>query len=76
MPDTTVEKVFALFDEIDAWLERAMPHAMEWAKSGLDVRFDGKFRSQLAAARKTDDKFEKFLDYYGELTDRYANMDF
>lgn len=76
MADSTVEDVFALFDEMDAWLEREMPHAMRWVKSGLDVRFDEAFRDQLAAARTDDEEFERFLDYYSELTDRYANMDF
>ena len=76
MPESTVEDVFALFDEIDAWLEVVMPHAMAWAKSGLDVRFDDAFRDQLAAACVDDEHFGQFLDYYSELTDRYANMDF
>lgn len=76
MPDSTVEDVFALFDEMDAWLERAMPHAMVWVKSGLDVRFDEQFRRELERARVSDGEFERFMDYYSELTDRYANMDF
>jgi hypothetical protein len=45
--DTDIEGVFALFDEIDAYLGKTIPFAMEWIDSGLDVRFDAAFMAEV-----------------------------
>jgi hypothetical protein len=42
--ESDIAEVFALFDEIDAWVTSALPAATEWIASGLDVRFDEEFR--------------------------------
>jgi hypothetical protein len=72
-----VGSVFALFDEIDAWLaERRIPQAMEWIEAGLDVRFDAEFRQDAAEAMADPNLFTSFVDLHGYLWDRTANMDY
>jgi len=73
--ETDITQVFRLFDEIDSWLESERPEAMQWINSGLAVRFDEDFRSELDRARENDD-FESFLRYYEYQEERAANMDF
>jgi hypothetical protein len=58
--ETDITQVFELFDDIDSWLESELPEAMKWIDSGLDVRFDEDFRSQLAQVRE-ENNFERFL---------------
>lgn len=53
--DTTRTEVFELFDEIDAWMRTALPEAVAWIESGLDIRFDDDFRRLVELARSGDD---------------------
>ncbi|MBY8853488.1 hypothetical protein K7G98_36755, partial [Saccharothrix sp. MB29] len=48
--ETEIADVFALFDEVDAWLDVQLPEAMQWVRSGLNVRFDEEFRAAFIAA--------------------------
>jgi hypothetical protein len=70
-----IEDVFALFDEIDEWLEQTIPFAMEWIRSGLPVRFDEDFRDSYKAAVEAGG-FADFLNGHGYRHDNYQNMDF
>ena len=36
-----------MFDEVDHYLARTIPHAMDWIKSGLDVRFNAVLVAQV-----------------------------
>lgn len=74
--DTDIEGVFDLFDEIDAYLAKTMPHAMEWINSGLDVRFDGAFMAQLVDCIESDGTLEKLIDAHERTADMIANMDY
>lgn len=74
--DTDIEGVFALFDEIDAYLGNTIPHAMEWIDSGLDVRFDAAFVAQVARLIESEGTLEKLIDAHGDAADMIANMDY
>ncbi len=74
--ESTIAEVFALFDEIDEWIGEQLPEATAWMRSGLDVRYDGDFRSVLAEARAEDGGFERFLRYSEYAQDQLDNMDF
>lgn len=74
--ESTIADVFALFDEIDAWMDKAIPEAMSWMRSGLDVRYDEHFRSDLAEARTQAGGFERFLEASEYAQDQFDNMDF
>lgn len=73
--ETHITEVFELFDEIDAWLESELPEAVQWIRSGLDVRFDENFRSLLAQAREEDD-FPGLLDFFEHQQETIDNMDY
>jgi hypothetical protein len=73
--ETDVAEVFALFDEIDDWLESALPHAMQWIMTGLAVRFDDEFRTQAAAAQQMG-QFEAFLRHAEYRQAVVDNMDY
>ncbi|MEA5367144.1 hypothetical protein VA596_46985 [Amycolatopsis sp., V23-08] len=73
--ETDVAEVFDLFDEIDTWLKTTMPRAMQWIDSGLNVRFDETFRSEVGAAR-TDEEFEYLLERADDHQSMLDNMDF
>lgn len=73
--ETDITEVFDRLDEIDSWLESELPEAMRWIDSGLNVRFDDEFRSQLAAARKAGD-FDRLLEYFDYQQMMVDNMDF
>lgn len=73
--ETDIAEVFDLFDEIDTWLKTTMPKVMQWIESGLAVRFDEAFRSQVDSAG-TDAEFDDLLeraDYHQSMLD---NMEF
>ena len=72
---TEIAEVFALFDEIDSWLESESREAMKWIESGLNVRFDHAFRSMFAAAREQDD-FDSFLANFEYQQAVIDNMDY
>lgn len=62
-------------DAIDDWLKSGpLKDAMLWIGAGLDMRFDKKFRDELAAARDAG-KLEEMIDYHNYLWERSANMD-
>lgn len=73
--ETDIAEVFALFDEIDAWLESTLPEAMQWISSGLPVRFDAAFGAQLDAARQ-EGSFDSLLAVADYQQERANNMDF
>jgi hypothetical protein len=73
--ETDIEGVFALFDAIDAYLVKVMPHAMEWIESGLDVRFDADFMAQIAGCIESEGALGRLVDAYACQQDRIANMD-
>lgn len=72
---TDIEDVFTFFDEFDAWLRTTMPGAMAWVESGLDVRFDQKFRDEAAAAIAAG-TLDEYMHGVAEEIDRFENMDF
>lgn len=74
--ESPIADVFALFDEIEGWLDQEIGDAMAWMRSGLDVRYDVDFRSNLAEARSEADGFERFLEATKHLQARLDNMDF
>ena len=73
--ETDITQVFALFDEIDSWMESKLPEALKWINSGLDVRFDKVFRSLFAQAREEND-FDGFLEYFEYQQAMIENMDY
>lgn len=73
--ETDIAEVFALFDEIDAWLGTRLPEATVWTRSSLDARFDAEFRRLVALAREEDD-FAGLVEYFEYERDMIANMDF
>ena len=74
--ETDIEGVFALFDEIDAWFAAAVPYAMQWIESGLDVRFDPQFRAHVGQAATSAESFERLIDGYEHRQSIIDNMDF
>ncbi|MCK0111753.1 hypothetical protein MWU75_06340 [Ornithinimicrobium sp. F0845] len=74
--ETDIEGVFALFDEIDAYLAKTIPHAMEWIDSGLHVRFDAEFMAQVVGYLDSEGTLAKLIDAYGFRRDMVANMDY
>jgi hypothetical protein len=74
--DSDIAGVFALFDEIDGYLRKTFPHAMEWIDSGLAVQFDAAFRSEVAACIKSQGKLEALIDQRAYVEDMIANMDY
>lgn len=73
--ETDIAEVFALFDEIDAWLEARLPEATLWTRSTLDARFDEDFRRLVALAREEDD-FAGLVEYFEYQRDMIANMNY
>ena len=73
--ESTIEEVFRLFDELDAWIHSELAEAMQWIESGLDVRFDPDFRGWAEEARVTD-KFEEFVGYFEHRQAMADNMDY
>jgi hypothetical protein len=73
--ETDITQVFELFDQVDNWLESVLPHAMQWIRSGLPVRFDEDFRLAVAAAKDADE-FEDFLSHAEYVQEMADNMDY
>lgn len=71
-----IAEVFELFDEIDAYLVRKLPHAMEWIESGLDVRFDADFISQVFSSLNEYGDLKKLIEIYAYRQDVINNMDY
>ena len=74
--ETDIEGVFALFDEIDTYLAKTVPHAMEWIASGLDVRFDAEFMTQVADCLESEGDLEKLVDAHVYRQAMIDNMDY
>lgn len=74
--ETDIEGVFALFDEIDAYLAKTIPHATEWIDSGLDVRFDAEFMAQVVDYLNAEGTLARLIDAYCFEHDMVANMDY
>lgn len=73
--EADIADTFALFDEVDAWLDTVLPEAMEWCRSGLNVRFDEDFREQVADARLAGE-FAVLLERYAYHQEVIDNMDY
>lgn len=73
--ETHITEVFELFDAIDPWLTSELSEAMQWIESGLNVRFNGIFRSLLAQARE-EENFAGFLDFFEYWQTTIDNMDY
>lgn len=71
-----VAEVFGLFDDIDAYLVRKLPHAMAWIDSGLNVRFDADFIAQVSSSLESQGDLEKLIDAYAYRQDMINNMDY
>lgn len=74
--ETDIESVFALFDEIDGYLAKTVRHAMEWIDSGLDVRFDPAFMTQVADCLESEGDLEKLVDAHAYRQTMIDNMDY
>ena len=72
--ETDIEGVFALFDEIDAFMSARLPHAMQWIESGLDVQFDVIFRASAIGAISTNE-FDKLIEFHEYQWAMHANME-
>lgn len=68
--------VFDLFDDIDAYLVRTLPHAMAWIDSGLNVRFDADFITQVSNGLDTHGDLEKLIDAHAYRQEMIDNMDY
>lgn len=73
--ESDIAQVFELFDELDAWMTQEHPEATCWIESGLDLRFDPGFRTELAESRSTD-SFDKFLANWEHRQAVVDNMDY
>lgn len=74
--ETDIEGAFALFDEIDAYLAKSIPHAMEWIDSGLDVRFDAEFMAQVVGCIESEGDLEKLVNAHAYHQAMIDNMDY
>lgn len=74
--ETDIEGVFALFDEIDDYLAKTMPHAMEWIDSCLDVRFDADFMAQVVGCLKAEGNLERLVNAHADRQAMIDNMDY
>lgn len=63
---------FDLFDK--ALAQGSLSHGIEWAKSGLNFRFDTQFMDELDSALAKGE-FSDFLDLQGYLFDKAANFE-
>ncbi|MDV7357693.1 hypothetical protein R4282_32385 [Rhodococcus oxybenzonivorans] len=70
-----VADVFTLFDELDAWLNSKMTEAFMWIRSGLAVRFDKEFRSEVEEAQR-EGWFPDYVDRAADRQELLDNMDF
>ena len=74
--ETDIAGVFALFDEIDAYLVKFMPTAMEWIASGLNVRFDTDFMAMVVECIKSEGSLRPMIEAFSYREDMIANMDY
>lgn len=74
--ETDIKDVFALFDEIDAYLARTLPHAWEWIESGLNVRFDAEFVAEVNSRIDSEGGLEELIEAHAYREDMIANMDY
>lgn len=73
--ESDIGAVFVLLDELDTWLSIRLPEAMRWINSGLPVRYDEAFRTDLTEALAVG-RFERFLEYHSYRQDQVDNMDY
>lgn len=73
--ESTIEEVFRLFDQLDAWIHLELAEAMQWIASGLDVRFDPEFRAHVKEARERDE-FDELVSYFEHRQAIVDNMDY
>jgi hypothetical protein len=64
-----------VFDDFDNFLSKSpLSHGIEWAKSGMNFRFDSKFMDEMEAA-VAKGEFREFLEWQGYLHDKAANFE-
>lgn len=73
---TDIEGVFTLFDAVDAYLAKTLPHATEWIDSGLDVRFDAVFREEVVRCIESQGDLKTLVDAYAYRQMVIDNMDY
>ena len=74
--ETDIKGVFALFDEVDAYLAGTIPRAKEWIESGFDVRFDAEFMAQVVDCIESQGSLEQLINVRADHEDMIANMDY
>ncbi len=75
--EETFREICSLFDELDLWLrEIGAPYAWKFAISGLNMRFDEKYISEMLSATSDPKTFEEWINKESYLADMYANVDY
>lgn len=74
--ETDIADIFTLFQRIDDYLAQTIPQATEWINSGLDVRFDAEFRTEVASCIRSDGDLVKLIEAQSYQEDMIANMDY
>jgi hypothetical protein len=70
-------EICVLFDDFDNWLKQvALPSAWKFAESGLDMRFDEKYMTELLSAAGSSASFDEWLDMESYHADMHANADY
>lgn len=74
--DMEIADVFGLFDEIDAYLGKKVPYAMEWIESGLNVRFDRLFIAEVFGCLDEYGDLQNLIGLHSYRVDMINNMDY
>ena len=74
--ETDIASVVALFDQIDDYLLNALPHAMAWIDSGLNVRFDAEFMAQVVSSLDALGDLDELISTSARRQDMINNMDY
>jgi hypothetical protein len=71
------DRVVQILDDLDEWLHSGpAAFGLRWAESGVPVRFDAKFREEVAHAIQSEEGFGQFADYHWAMHDRAVNMEY
>ena len=75
--EQTYEEVCQALDEADDFLSQSIIHfGFEFVRSGLDVVFSPDMVAEYQKACKSEDDFQRFVDYQGHLWEMHTNMDY
>jgi hypothetical protein len=74
----TFERVCRAFDHFDLFLSRRSPWrpALAWARTGLNVAFDPKYRARYRAASADRTVLREFIRVMCRIADDHTNMDY